>query len=160
MPQQSNSLPQTVPKCVFTESVRCLSRIDVYFDYSDYFEDRFPWYNSIFISHLPGSIPLKIQLHWTLKHVWIVFYCLCSAALGKELPLSHCLAQLVSPACCRSRWWQSFPAHPSISELFVLFLRVRLAKNLIPSSLSSFHPSVGGESFPLSCLFCQWVKRN
>lgn len=55
--------PQTVPKRVLTEAVRCLSGIDVYSDYSDYFEDQFPWYNSVFMSHLSGSVPLKIQLH-------------------------------------------------------------------------------------------------
>lgn len=55
--------PQTVPKPVLTEAVRRLSGTDVYSDCSSYFEDQFPWYNSIFISHLSGSIPLRIQLH-------------------------------------------------------------------------------------------------
>lgn len=39
MPQQSNPLP----KPVLTETVRCLSGIDVYSYYSDCFEDQFPY---------------------------------------------------------------------------------------------------------------------
>lgn len=98
MPQQSNP-PKTVPKSVLTEAVRCLSGIDVYSDYSDYFEDQFPGYNSIFyftsVRLNASQNTAALNSETCMDNVSLAVLCTTGkGALTQPLP--------VSPACCRS----------------------------------------------------------